>query len=214
VTARRVVVLDHGSGNVHSAVRALERVGATVELTAERQRALDAHGLLLPGVGNFHSCLRGMRAADAPRIVDVRLSGGRPVLGICVGMQALFESSTEPSAVAEEGLAEWPGTVERLDAPVVPHMGWTEVDAPAGSTLFEGVESERFYFVHSYAVRTWALPEPTGHFAVVAPKVTTATHGDSFVAAVENGPLSATQFHPEKSGDAGLHLLENWVRSL
>ncbi|GAA4124225.1 imidazole glycerol phosphate synthase subunit HisH [Knoellia locipacati] len=213
MTARRVVVLDHGSGNVHSAVRALERVGATVELTADRQRALDADGLLLPGVGNFHACVRGMRAADAPRIIDVRLSGGRPVLGVCVGMQALFESSTEPSAVAEEGLAEWPGTVERLEAPVVPHMGWTEVDVPAGSTLFAGVESERFYFVHSYAVRTWTMPEPTGHFAVVAPKVTTATHGDRFVAAVENGPLSATQFHPEKSGEAGLHLLETWVRS-
>lgn len=214
MSTRHVVVLDHGSGNVHSAVRALERVGATVELTADRQRALDAHGLLLPGVGNFHACVRGMRAADAPRIIDVRLAGGRPVLGVCVGMQALFESSTEPTAVTEEGLAEWPGTVERLSAPVVPHMGWTEVDVPAGSTLFAGVETERFYFVHSYAVHEWTLPEPRGSFAVVAPRVTHATHGERFVAAVENGPLSATQFHPEKSGEAGLHLLENWVRSL
>lgn len=214
MTARRVVVLDHGSGNVHSAVRALERVGAQVELTADRQRALDADGLFLPGVGNFHACVRGMRAAEAPRIVDVRLSGGRPVLGVCVGMQALFESSTEPSSTTEEGLGEWPGTVERLQAPIVPHMGWTEVEVPAGSSLFEGVESERFYFVHSYAVRTWTLPEPTGAFAVVAPRVTHATHGERFVAAVENGPLSATQFHPEKSGDAGLRLLENWVGSL
>lgn len=214
MTGRRVVVLDHGSGNVHSAVRALEQVGAQVELTADRARALDADGLFLPGVGNFHACVRGMRAADAPRIVDVRLSGGRPVLGVCVGMQALFESSTEPSGTREEGLAEWPGTVERLQAPIVPHMGWTEVEVPDGSSLFAGVESARFYFVHSYAVRTWALPEPTGAFAVVAPRVTHATHGEQFVAAVENGPLSATQFHPEKSGEAGLHLLENWVRSL
>lgn len=214
MTSRRVVVLDHGSGNVHSAVRALERVGASVELTADRQRALDADGLLLPGVGNFHACVRGMRAAEAPRIIDVRLAGGRPVLGVCVGMQALFESSTEPTATTEEGLAEWPGTVERLTAPVVPHMGWTEVDVPTGSALFAGVESERFYFVHSYAVREWTLPEPTGAFAVVAPRVTHATHGERFVAAVENGPLSATQFHPEKSGEAGLQLLENWVRSL
>ncbi|MFW5470017.1 imidazole glycerol phosphate synthase subunit HisH [Knoellia sp. CPCC 206435] len=214
MSGRHVVVLDHGSGNVHSAVRALERVGATVELTADRQRALDAHGLLLPGVGNFHACVRGMRAAEAPRIIDVRLAGGRPVLGVCVGMQALFESSAEPTGVTEEGLGEWPGTVERLSAPVVPHMGWTEVDVPAGSTLFAGVETERFYFVHSYAVRDWTLPEPQGSFAVVAPKVTHATHGERFVAAVENGPLSATQFHPEKSGEAGLHLLENWVRSL
>ena len=214
MTARHVVVLDHGSGNVHSAVRALERVGATVELTADRQRALDAHGLLLPGVGNFHACVRGMRAAEAPRILDVRLAGGRPVLGVCVGMQALFESSTESTATAEEGLAEWPGTVERLCAPVVPHMGWTEVEVPSGSTLFAGVETERFYFVHSYAVRTWSLPEPTGAFRAVAPKVTHATHGERFVAAVENGPLSATQFHPEKSGDAGAALLRNWVASL
>jgi glutamine amidotransferase len=129
-------------------------------------------------------------------------------------MQALFESSTEPTGETEEGLAEWPGTVERLSAPVVPHMGWTEVDVPDGSTLFAGVESERFYFVHSYAVHDWTLPEPQGSFAVVAPKVTYATHGERFVAAVENGPLAATQFHPEKSGEAGLHLLENWVRSL
>ena len=214
MTPRRVVVLDHGSGNVHSAVRALERVGAVVELTADRQRALDADGLLLPGVGNFHACVRGMRAAEAPRIIDVRLSGGRPVLGVCVGMQALFEHSTEPSATTEEGLAEWPGTVERRAAPLVPHKGWTEVDVAPGSSLFAGVETERFYFVHSYAVRSWSLAEPTGHFAVVAPKVTHATHGQRFVAAVENGPLAATQFHPEKSGDAGLHLLENWVRSL
>lgn len=214
MSAPRVVVLDHGSGNVHSAVRALERVGARVELTADRQSALEADGLLLPGVGNFHACVRGMRAAEAPRIIDVRLSGGRPVLGVCVGMQALFDSSTEPSATQEDGLAEWPGVVERLDAPVVPHMGWTEVEVPTGSRLFSGVESERFYFVHSYAVRTWALEEPTGNFAAVAPVVTHATHGERFVAAVENGPLSATQFHPEKSGDAGLHLLENWVSSL
>ena len=214
MTARHVVVLDHGSGNVHSAVRALERVGASVELTADRQRALDAHGLLLPGVGNFHACVRGMRAAEAARIIDVRLSGGRPVLGVCVGMQALFESSTEPTAVPEEGLAEWPGTVERLSAPVVPHMGWTEVDVPPGSALFAGVETERFYFVHSYAVREWTLPEPQGSFAAVAPKVTHATHGERFVAAVENGPLSATQFHPEKSGDAGAALLRNWVATL
>ena len=118
------------------------------------------------------------------------------------------------AVLTEEGLAEWPGTVERLSAPVVPHMGWTEVDVPAGSTLFAGVETERFYFVHSYAVHEWTLPEPRGSFAVVAPRVTHATHGERLVAAVENGPLSATQFHPEKSGEAGLHLLENWVRSL
>ncbi|HYN30572.1 MAG TPA: imidazole glycerol phosphate synthase subunit HisH [Dermatophilaceae bacterium] len=209
-----VVVLDYGSGNVRSAVRALERVGATVELTPDGRRAMAADGLVVPGVGNFHACAAGLRAADGARIIDVRLAGSRPVLGVCVGMQVMFEGSDEPSATPVAGLAEWPGTVARLRAPVVPHMGWSPVEVPDGSVLFRGVERERFYFVHSYAVPEWTLPPPEGHMAVVAPLVTTARHGTRFVAAVENGPLTATQFHPEKSGDAGLTLLENWVRSL
>ena len=136
------------------------------------------------------------------------------MLGVCVGMQVMFEGSTEPSASPVPGVGEWPGTVERLLAPVVPHMGWSTVDAPSRTVLFAGVEQERFYFVHSYAAHRWELPPPDGPFAVVEPRVTWATHGERFVAAVENGPLSATQFHPEKSGEAGLALLENWVRSL
>lgn len=210
----RVVVFDYGSGNVRSAVRALEHVGAEVELTGDRATALAADGLFVPGVGNFHACMAGLRAADGPAVIDLRLSGGRPVLGVCVGMQVLFDGSDEPSAAPQEGLGEWPGSVSRLQADVVPHMGWSDVDVAAGCALFAGVESERFYFVHSYAVQAWTLEEPTGAFAAVAPKVTWADHGGRFVAAVENGPLSATQFHPEKSGDAGLALLENWVRSL
>ena len=210
----RVVVFDYGSGNVRSAVRALEHVGADVELTGDRSTALAADGLFVPGVGNFHACMAGLRAADGPAVIDLRLSGGRPVLGVCVGMQVLFDGSDEPSGSPQEGLGEWPGSVSRLKAEVVPHMGWSDVDVAAGSTLFAGVESERFYFVHSYAVQAWTLEEPRGAFAAVAPKVTWADHGGRFVAAVENGPLSATQFHPEKSGDAGLSLLENWVRSL
>lgn len=141
------------------------------------------------------------------------LAGGRPVLGVCVGMQALFEGSTEPALTAQPGLGQWPGTVERLTAAVVPHMGWSPVSVGAGSRLFAGVEHERFYFVHSYAVRSWTLA-PYGPFVAVTPVVTWADHGGPFVAAVENGPLAATQFHPEKSGDAGAHLLESWVRSL
>lgn len=210
----RVVVLDYGSGNVRSAVRALEHVGADVELTGDRATALAADGLFVPGVGNFHACMAGLRAADGPAVIDLRLAGGRPVLGVCVGMQVLFDGSDEPSGSPQEGLGEWPGSVSRLQAEVVPHMGWSDVDVAPGSTLFAGVESERFYFVHSYAVQAWTLEPPTGAFAAVAPKVTWADHGGRFVAAVENGPLSATQFHPEKSGDAGLALLENWVRSL
>ena len=209
-----VVVLDYGSGNIHSAVRALEHVGATVALTADPDAALAADGLFVPGVGNFHACMAGLAAADGPRIIDRRQAGGRPVLGVCVGMQVMFEGSTEPSATPVPGVGEWPGTVERLLAPVVPHMGWSTVDAPSRSVLFAGVEQERFYFVHSYAAHRWELPTPGGAFAVVEPLVSWATHGERFVAAVENGPLSATQFHPEKSGEAGLALLENWVRVL
>jgi glutamine amidotransferase len=215
VAAPRVVVLDHGSGNVRSAVRALERVGAQVELTADRGRAQEAAGLVVPGVGAFASVMRGLREVRGHEVIGRRLAGGRPVLGICVGMQVLFEVGVEHGQ-RTEGLGEWPGTVERLAAEVVPHMGWNTVEVPEGSRLFAGVETERFYFVHSYGVRRWQLVPRDGqvaHFA--APQVTWSAHGgDRFVAAVENGPLSATQFHPEKSGDAGAVLLSNWVRSL
>jgi glutamine amidotransferase len=209
-----VVVLDYGSGNVRSAVRALERVGAAVELTADPQRSLGAAGLFVPGVGNFHACVAGLRAAQGPLLIGRRLAGGRPVLGVCVGMQVLFDGSDEESSRAQEGLAEWPGRVTRLRAPVVPHMGWSTVEAGSGSRLFAGVEHERFYFVHSYAAHELPLEPSSETFAAVAPVLTHATHGERFLAAVENGPLSATQFHPEKSGEAGLTLLENWVRSL
>jgi len=212
--APRVVVLDYGSGNVRSAVRMLERVGASVELSADHRAVQAADGLFVPGVGNFHACMRGLRAVGGHRLIDVRLAGGRPVMGVCVGMQVLFDGSTEPSAGGQEpGLGEWPGVVARLSATVVPHMGWSTVKAAAGSRLFAGVEDERFYFVHSYAARAWAL-EPEGSMAVMAPRVTWSEHGSPFVAAVENGPLVATQFHPEKSGDAGAQLLENWVSTL
>jgi imidazole glycerol-phosphate synthase subunit HisH len=209
---RRVVVLDYGSGNVHSAVRALERVGAQVELTADRAAALSADGLLVPGVGSFSACMAGLRAVRGGEVVGRRLAGSRPVLGICVGMQVLFEGSTEP-AVGDQlpGLGEWPGTVERLPATVVPHTGWNTVTVAAGTTLFAGVEEERFYFVHSYGVQRWHL-EAGGAF--LPPLVHWTEHGAPFVAAVENGALSATQFHPEKSGDAGAQLLRNWVESL
>ena len=210
----RVVVLDHGSGNVRSAVRALERVGANVELTANRIHAQDAEGLVVPGVGAFAAVMDGLRAVRGHEVIGRRLAGGRPVLGICVGMQVLFEVGVEHGH-RTEGLGEWPGVVERLAADVVPHMGWNTVDVPDGSRLFAGIERERFYFVHSYGVQRWELYPRDGervHFA--APLVTWSRHGAPFVAAVENGPLSATQFHPEKSGDAGATLLENWVRSL
>lgn len=212
--AARVVVLDYGSGNVRSAVRMLERVGANVTLTADPRAVQEADGLLVPGVGNFHACMRGLRAVGGPRLIDVRLSGGRPVMGVCVGMQVLFDGSTEPSVGGQErGLGEWPGVVERLAAPVVPHMGWSTVKAAASSALLAGIQDERFYFVHSYAALGWEL-RPEGSMAVMTPKVTWSEHGSPFVAVVENGPLVATQFHPEKSGDAGAQLMENWVAML
>jgi glutamine amidotransferase len=205
-----VVVFDYGTGNVHSAVKALEAAGANVELTGNRARALEADGLLVPGVGAFTAVVDALRASHGDEVVDRRLAGGRPVLGICVGMQVMFERGVE-NGVETEGLGEWPGTVDLIRADVVPHMGWNTVHAPEGSTLFAGLEDERFYFVHSYAAQEWTL-EPDGPFP--KPKVTWADHGGRFVAAVENGPLSATQFHPEKSGRAGIQLLRNWVRSL
>jgi glutamine amidotransferase len=211
VTSPDVVVLDYGFGNVRSVVRALERAGAEVELTADRARAAEAAGLVVPGVGAFRACVEGVRAVRGHEVIGRRLAGGRPVLGICVGLQILFERGVEHGEETE-GLGEWPGTVERIQAPVVPHMGWDTVQPPEGTRLFAGLEDERFYFVHSYAVRDWEL-RTNGR--TTPPDVTWCEYGgDRFVAAVENGPLSATQFHPEKSGEAGAQLLRHWVGSL
>ncbi|MFF4614608.1 imidazole glycerol phosphate synthase subunit HisH [Nonomuraea jabiensis] len=211
VVGKKVVVLDYGSGNLRSAERALARVGADVTVTSDFDAAMDADGLVVPGVGAFEACMAGLRSVRGERIIGRRLSGGRPVLGICVGMQILFARGVE-HGVETEGCAEWPGTVERLEAPVLPHMGWNTVKAPADSVLFAGLDAAtRFYFVHSYGVREWELHAGEG-FA--EPLVTWAEHGVPFVAAVENGPLKATQFHPEKSGDAGAVLLKNWLGTL
>ncbi len=205
-----VVVLDYGSGNLRSAQRALERVGAEVSVTADRSAALNCDGLAVPGVGAFAACMRGLREVQGPQIIDRRLAGGRPVLGICVGMQVLFECGVEGEQETE-GCRQWPGVIDRLTAAVVPHMGWNTVRPPPGSRLFAGVESERFYFVHSYAARTFPVENQA---PFVPTMVTWAEHGEPFVAAVENDALSATQFHPEKSGDAGATLLANWLATL
>lgn len=202
----RVVILDYGSGNLRSAQRALQRVGAQVEVTADADAAADADGLLVPGVGAYAACMRGLREVNGDKIIAERVQAGRPVLGVCVGMQILFTHGVE-FGVDTAGCGQWPGAVTRLDAPVIPHMGWNVVDAAAGSTLFAGLDADtRFYFVHSYAAQQWeGRPEAL---------VTWATHQVPFVAAVEDGPLAATQFHPEKSGDAGATLLSNWVEAL
>jgi glutamine amidotransferase len=208
-----VIVLDYGSGNLRSAERALVRAGADVVVTSDTDAAIDADGLVVPGVGAFAACMDGLRSVSGPGLIARRLAGGRPVLGICVGMQVLFETGLE-HGVRTDGCGEWPGTVERLDAPVLPHMGWSTVEAAEGSALFKGVEHERFYFVHSYGVRRWERPGPDRAGRLAAPLLTWAEHGERFLAAVENGPLTATQFHPEKSGDAGAAVLANWVRAL
>jgi glutamine amidotransferase len=206
VSPKKLVVLDYGSGNLRSAQRALERVGADVEVTADPALAAEADGLVVPGVGAYEACMTGLRGIGGEKIIAERVSRGRPVLGVCVGMQILFSRGVE-FGVESAGCGQWPGAVTRLDAPVIPHMGWNVVDAAASSTLFDGLDADtRFYFVHSYAAQTW-----TGDPGA---QLTWATHHVPFLAAVEDGPLSATQFHPEKSGDAGATLLANWVEGL
>lgn len=261
-----VAILDYGSGNLRSAERAIERAGAEVTITADPERVLAADGLLVPGVGAFAACMKGLRSVYGPRLIGQRLAGGRPVLGICVGMQVLFDSGVEfadgihdeaealhgadapvngddatsgrrddvirdpetgrpldPTVSSTEisddgvlstpGCGEWPGTVERLTAKVLPHMGWNTLDIPEASRMFKGVATDdRVYFVHSYAAQHWDMASDDH----VAPaKVTWSTHENCrFIAAVENGPLWATQFHPEKSGSVGAVILRNWVETL
>ena len=204
--AKSVVVLDYGSGNLRSAQRALQRVGASVDVTADLEAAAAADGLVVPGVGAFEACMTGLRGIGGERVISDRVADGRPVLGVCVGMQILFARGVE-FGVETSGCGQWPGAVTRLDAPVIPHMGWNVVAGAPGTALFKGLDADaRFYFVHSYAAQQWE-----GRSEAL---LTWATHGVPFLAAVEDGPLAATQFHPEKSGDAGAAVLSNWVEGL
>ena len=210
MTPPKVVVLDYGSGNVHSVVNALISQGVEVELTGDRQKALSADGLVVPGVGAFAAVMEKLEAVGAPSIIDQRLSAGKAVFGICVGLQVLFELGTEHGEETE-GLGQWPGSITKLDSPTLPHIGWNTVDVSSSTKLFQGIEDEYFYFVHSYGAQSFEL-EDTSPFS--KPSVAWTTYGSRFVAAVENGPLSATQFHPEKSGAAGLKLIDNWLKTL
>lgn len=239
----KVVVLDYGSGNVNSAAHALERAGARISLTCDAHEVAEADGIVVPGVGAFSSVVEALRKRHADVMIERRLAGGRPVFGICVGLQVMFETGDE-NGVVTEGLGEWPGTVTALPSPRLPHMGWSRVHAASGTNLLEGLDGERFYFVHSYGCLTdpgaalgygeiggeveaadkasleyasdttvsLAGVSANKHFR--APLVSWAHYGADFVAAVENGPLSATQFHPEKSGEAGARLFKNWLAAL
>jgi imidazole glycerol-phosphate synthase subunit HisH len=200
----RVAVLDYGSGNLRSAQRALERVGAQAEVTADAAAALTADGLVVPGVGAFAACMAGLAGVGGDQIIAKRRAAGAPVLGICVGMQVLFEAGDEHGQHTA-GCGCWPGVVHKLSAPILPHMGWNEVVPATGSRLLAGIgAAPMFYFVHSYA----ATAAPAGALT------SWTTHGEDFVAVVEDGPLAATQFHPEKSSDAGAALLANWLEDV
>ena len=196
-----IAILDYGSGNLRSAQRAFETSGREVVITSDYQVALNADGLVVPGVGAFAACMEGLITVRGDQIVRERIAAARPTLGICVGMQILFSQGLEHGV--HLGVGIWNATVEKLEAPILPHMGWNTVKAGAGSQLFNGVEEESFYFVHSYAVKN-----PVGAIS------TLSNYGEDFLAAVEDGAIAATQFHPEKSGDAGLHLIKNWVQTL
>ncbi|MET8358148.1 imidazole glycerol phosphate synthase subunit HisH [Micromonospora sp. NPDC005171] len=203
-----VVVLDYGSGNLRSAERALAAAGADVRVTDDLAAAAAADGLVVPGVGAYAACMAGIEALGAGPVIAERVAAGRPVLGICVGMQVLFEHGDEHGVVTK-GLGLLPGGVTRLAATRLPHMGWNTVRAPRESVLFAGLsEQSRFYFVHSYA-----MGDPAA-LAAAGATVTTAHHDTDFVAAVERGSLSAAQFHPEKSADTGAALLRNWLATL
>lgn len=210
--------MDYGSGNLRSAQRAFEQSGEEVILTQDRTIAANASGLVVPGVGAFGACMAGLRRIAGDEIVRERISAERPVLGICVGMQILFDHGDELSAgTAHDGIGALPGTVTKLDAPVLPHMGWNTVDVGGNSRLFRGVETESFYFVHSYGLTEASINRRVDEKRELQAEHSIkswTTYGQRFLSAIEAGYISATQFHPEKSGAAGLALIKNWVSTL
>lgn len=201
-----IAILDYGSGNLRSALRAFSTSGRDVLVTADRKICLEAEGLVVPGVGAFQSCMKGLLSVGGDEIIRERRDKDRPTLGICIGMQIFFSEGLEPSRDhpgATKGVGIWPGSVSRIESSVLPHMGWNTVMVADDSELFKGVEGEAFYFVHSYAAKV-AVEKGTSW----------SEYGEKFVSALEDGSFSATQFHPEKSGMAGLALIKNWIRSL
>ncbi len=199
-----IAILDYGSGNLRSAARAFATSGLEVVITDDSKVALDAKGLVVPGVGAFQSCMSGIKNIGGDEIVRIRIAKERAVFGICIGMQILFSAGEEHMQdQPHEGIGVWQGAISKLQAPVLPHIGWNTVEATKASQLFQGVENESFYFVHSYAAKK-----------SIGKRESWTTHGEKFISAIEDGYVSATQFHPEKSGKAGLQLIKNWSKSL
>ena len=198
----RIAVLDYGMGNLHSVRRALERVGGQVEVTADAGETLAADALVIPGVGHFGACVRALRAANLESAILDFIATDRPVFGVCVGMQVLFDASEEAD---DPGMSALPGRVTRLPSTVkIPHMGWNTVTWATAHPYVAGIpDGTFFYFVHSYAA---GLAEGL--------TVGVADHGRAFSAVVARGNVFATQFHPEKSGEAGLQLYANVVREV
>lgn len=205
-----IAIADYGIGNVGSLAYALDYLGAEVITTSNGQELVKADGMVLPGSGAFGASKQAMDQLSVLRWVGQRVAGGRPVLGVCVGHQVLFERSVEFGI--HEGMGEWPGSVELLPASTVPHIGWSTVRPAETSLIFAGLTGQRFYFSHSYAVLDWAFDQAIQ--SMYPPQVSWAEYGGDFIAAVENGPLTGIQFHPELSGQAGLQLLENWLGTL
>ena len=197
-----IAILDYGSGNLRSAQRAFELAADNVVVTRDAKTCSEATALVVPGVGAFAACMEQLLEAGGAEIISDRVAKARPIFGICVGMQILFESSNEKKET--QGLGILPGKVSELSAPVLPHMGWNSVVAAPTSKLFKGIEEESFYFVHSYASKA-LVPNSAN---------TTTNYGEDFLAAVERDFVVATQFHPEKSGSAGAKLISNWVKTL
>jgi glutamine amidotransferase len=197
-----IAILDYGSGNLRSAQRAFEVASANVVVTRDAKTCSEASALIVPGVGAFAACMEQLAQVGGVEIIADRVAKERPIFGICVGMQILFQSSSEKKET--QGLGVLPGKVSELKAPVLPHMGWNSVAPAHSSKLFKGVEDQSFYFVHSYAAKN-SISDATN---------TITSYGEDFLAAVEKDFVVATQFHPEKSGAAGAKLIANWVKTL
>ena len=198
----KVAVLDYGIGNLRSAQKAFEISGAEAHLTADKDLVLASDGVVLPGVGNFGKCAEALTDSGVRELALLAVENGLPFLGICVGMQLLYETSDESPAA--QGLGLFPGKVKMLEnAPRVPQMQWNQIQLKDDSPLLRGLEGEWFYFVHSYAAEQNHLESTT---------IATCTYGSSVIAAVQKGLIFGTQFHPEKSGKAGRLLLQNFLR--